>query len=605
MQGNWTFRGREGLSIDRGWGLLPDPMGRCQAQSWWKKERQPGRFFPSYDEDAFWPTTVPGSFVRVHPALAYYEGGAVYRVHFELPRMTPGARAFVQFENICDRASVYLNGRLAGEFDGSHQPHCTEITPHVREHNRMLVLVDNKRDAEHVPGTMHDWFHEGGILGPVTVYQLPRTAVRDTRVATRLRGDRQVEIALDAVLDGARRDERVATTFSLRNPQTGEVLCSESTELQPGAWGGVRFALNRGDVTLWCREHPFLYDFQVRTEEDRWSEPVGLREISLAGRSILLNGEPIILKGIAGYLDSECGNYPQTPAAVGVMLDHIEDLGCTFVRAGHVPPSRALLEACDRRGLLVWAEVPAYWQSKVHYGAQRLRALSMLEGMIRSGRNAASVILWSIGNECAHHDPEGGRSNLSYFLEAADRCREMDPTRLVTYTGGFEGSGNPVLEKICPTVLVDRLDVLGINSYSGQEDGADPAAAPEFDKHWDKLRAAAEYGKPVIIAEIGIDAVLGEQGFDYGEARQAEYYKKTMDLFHKAVAEGILQGLIPFALSDFKTPIKLGRFQAGYNRKGIQTVDGKPKMAYRIVKEAYRDLVVGETMGRQKDGRTA
>jgi beta-glucuronidase len=589
MQTNWTFRGRKGLVIDEKWGLLPDPMGRCRAQSWWKKERQPGRFFPSYDDDAFWPTVVPGSFVRIHPQLEYYEGEAVYRVHFELPRMAPGSRVFIHFENVCDRAAVYLNGKMVGEFDGPHQPHGAEITQYIQEQNRMLVLVDNKRDAEHIPGMMHDWFHEGGILGPVIIYQLPETAVRDTRVATRLVGHQQVEVTVDAVLDGPCRDKRVSTTFSLRHPQTGDVLVSESADLRQGAWGGVKFTLNRKDVSLWCRENPVLYQFHIETAEDQWSEPVGLREIAQQGQKILLNGEEIILKGIAGYLDSKCGNFPQTPAAVEKMLDTLEDLNCNFVRAGHVPPSKTLLDACDRRGLLVWAEVPAYWQPKVHYGAQRLRALSMLEGMIRSGRNSASVILWSIGNECSYHDPEGGQSNLSYFLEAADRCREMDPTRLVTYTGGFEGSGNPHLEKICPKTLVDRLDVIGINSYSGQEDGADPAEAPEFDKHWDKLHAAAAYGKPVIIAEIGIDAVLGEQGFDYGEARQAEYYQKTMELFHKAVAEGCLQGLIPFTLSDYKTPIKLGRFQAGYNRKGIQTADGKPKMAYRIVQDGYQE----------------
>jgi beta-glucuronidase len=587
MQTTWTFRGRKGLTIDHNWGLLPDPMGRCKAQSWWKKQRQPGRFFPSYDDDAFWPTTVPGSFVRVHPELEYYEGEAVYLVQFDLADDPLGERTFINFENICDRAVVYLNGRLVGEFDGPHQAHCEEISAYIQKQNRMFVLVDNKRNAEHVPGTMHDWFHEGGILGPATIYQLPKTAVRDTRLVTRLRNDQRVEITMDALLDGTRRDERVATRFSLRNPRTGDVLAAESAELRPGAWGGVTICLNRQDVELWSGENPFLHDLIIETAEDQWSEPVGLREVSQSGRNILLNGEPVILKGIAGYLDSECGNFPQTPAAVDRMLDTIKDLNCNFVRAGHVPPSKALLDACDRRGLLVWAEVPAYWQPKVHYGAQRLRALAMLESMIRSGRNSASVILWSIGNECFYHDPENSQSNISYFMEAADRCRELDPSRLVTYTGGFEGSGNPHLEKICPKSLVDRLDVIGINSYAGQEDGADPEAEPEFDKHWDKLRAAAEYGKPVIIAEIGIDAVLGEEGFDYGEARQAEYYRKTMDLFHKAVAEGVLQGLIPFTLSDYKTPIKLGRFQAGYNRKGIQTQDGKAKMAYQIVKEGY------------------
>jgi beta-glucuronidase len=587
MLTNWNFKGREGRVIDQDWGLLPDPMGRCRRQTWWKSERVPGKFFPSYDEDAFWPTAVPGSFVRCHPELAYYEGEVVYRVHFDVAPEKVGERTFLDFECVCDRGAAYLNGRLVGEFDGPHQAYVADVTGIVQEHNRLLVLVDNRRRATDVPGEIHDWFHEGGLMGPVTIYHLPRVCIRETRVQTVLTDKNEVELTLQAIVDAPSRDRAVPTTFTLLDPRTDMEVVSRSVALRPGAWGGAGAAISRGDVQLWSPDNPFRYTLRVTMEGDCWKESVGLREIRCEGATIRLNGNPIVLKGVCGYLDSACGNYPRTPEVAERMLDTVQDLGCNFVRAGHVPPSPALIDACDRRGLVVWAEVPAYWLPNMHMPPARHRALGMLEGMIHKHRNAASVIIWSVGNECVYHDPESGQSNLTYFLEAADRARELDPTRLVSYTGGFEGSGNPHLAKICPPALVESLDVLGYNSYSGIEDGAIPGKPPEFDQHWDKLKAASAFGKPVILAEVGIDAVRGEQGFDYGEARQAEYFRKVMEFFRQATDQGLLQGMTIFTLSDFKTPIKLGRFQAGYNRKGIQTADGQPKMAYRIVQEGY------------------
>ena len=60
--------------LDTNWGLVPDPMGRCRRQQWWRSVRKENYWFPSYDDDAFWPTKVPSAFNRLHPELAYYEG---------------------------------------------------------------------------------------------------------------------------------------------------------------------------------------------------------------------------------------------------------------------------------------------------------------------------------------------------------------------------------------------------------------------------------------------------------------------------------------------------------------------------------------------------
>jgi beta-galactosidase/beta-glucuronidase len=212
-------------------------------------------------------------------------------------------------------------------------------------------------------------------------------------------------------------------------------------------------------------------------------------------------------------------------------------------------------------------------------------ALENLAGMVCDFRNNPSVILWSIGNECLSHNFQTGPSNLAYFLEAADFLHREDPTRLVTYTGGLEGNHDlDFLREVLPRQIADRVDVVSFNSYAGIDEGASPESTDSIDRLYDISRFASGYGKPVIHAEAGIDSVLGEKSFDYGEERGAEYHGKLQQYFADQTAAGQLQGMAIFVLADYKSPIKLNRHQNSYNRKGLLTEHFKPKAAHNIVK---------------------
>lgn len=76
----------------------------------------------------------------------------------------------------------------------------------------------------------------------------------------------------------------------------------------------------------------------------------------------------------------------------------------------------------------------------------------------------------------------------TYFIEAADFLHEFDPSRLVTYTGGMEGTGKESLSIVCPPVLIENLDVIGLNSYAGINECAVPGHADEFPAQYDKIR---------------------------------------------------------------------------------------------------------------------
>lgn len=585
---NMNMGERSRQLLDGDWGLLPDVMGRAEQQSWWKSTRRPGEFFPSYDDDAFWPTRVPAAFNRIHDTLTYYEGQVVYLHHFRAALPGTGERCLLHFEGVADRCRVFLNGRWIGEHDGGFVPFTLDATPALAEQNRLLVYVDNARRADAVPGLRHDWWHDGGIHRPVSLVRVPACHVREAGVVTRL-CDREVELEFAVLIHDSRRDRERSVECTIGDAASGEPLALVRLNASGGCWSRLRLRLPRDRVRLWQPDAPHLYRLEVKVGDDCWCDHVGLREVTTRGRDILLNGEPVILRGVCTWTeDPDRGIFSMSETTAATTVALLQELNCNFARAGHCPPSREFVRACDRAGILLWAEVPAYWMPTMHKPTENRRALHTLDAMVRSFRNRASVVIWCIGNECLHNEVETGQSNLGYFLEAADMLHESDPSRLVTYTSG---SGSTGMECIYPQCLVDKLDVVAFNSYSGISDGADPDKPEEFDQHRKKVGVWARYGKPLILAEVGIDAVKGETGFDYGEARQADYHARVQKLVADTVADGTLQGVTPFVLNDFATPIKLGRYQQGYNRKGLVTETLEPKQAFAAVRDGYAKLL--------------
>ena len=583
------FGDLKGVTLDKNWGLFPDPMDRARQQTWWKSVRKVGHFFPSYDEDSFWPTTVPGAFNCVHPNLEYYEGHVVYRLRFQTRLAATGERAFLHFRGVAERASFFLNSSFLGEHDGGCCAFTCDVTQALKEDNLLYVLVDNRRLPDSVPGLMHDWWHDGGIHRPVELFYRPSEFVRECAVTTRLDGAEAL-ITVRVLIDTPNRDSRRDVSVRLVEPGSGKVVVTGELPCLGGAWSELTVRIPRSSLALWSPTSPNLHRIEAVLGTDRWSDTTGLREIRTCGRQLLLNDAPLLLRGAAAWTqDRERGTFSHGTESAALTVALLKRLNCNFARAGHRPPSRELVRACDQAGILLWAEVPAYWVAQMQKPAPTRRALQALEETLREHRNSPSIILWSIGNECAYGAVDHEHSNMDYFTEAADWLHEHDPSRLVTYTGGIEGIGKENLSHHCPPELIEKLDVIGINNYAGINDGADPSQPEEFPLQYDKIRFLSASGKPVILAEAGIDAVRGETGFDFGEARQRDYHHKLQQLFKELTAEGSLQGMSLFVLSDFRTPLKFSRFQRTFNRKGLIDDQHIEKAAWAVARDGYAE----------------
>lgn len=523
-----------------------------------------------YDMDRSPVAELPSSWLTHAPQMRHYEGLVWYQKRFDAAPQ-PGERHFMRFGAANYAAEVWLNGERLGRHEGGFTPFALEVTGLLRaEGNRLVVGVDSQRDALSIPPPVTDWETYGGITRPVRLIAVPETYVDDAWVRLEDRGT----LAVDVALAGPKAADR---GVKVRIPELG---VERTVETDAAGRAHVAIALPQG-ARLWSPDSPVLYDVEIAAGQDLWRDRVGLRTIETDGPRILLNGEPVFLKGISIH-EEELGANParnMTPEAARELLLLAKDgLGANFVRLAHYPHAETMVRAADELGLLVWSEIPVYWRIAFDDPAALEKARRMLAEMILRDRNRASVALWSVGNET----PVSEARNAFMRQLAAD-ARALDPTRLVTaalMTERDDEGPAPVTSLADP--LAASLDVMAVNAYYGWYGGdrLDGLAAIEWRLPPDK---------PLLLSEVGAGALAGlhqsgEPG-KFSEEYQAEYYRQTLAMLARIPN---FAGISPWILKDFRSPRRQRpEIQDGWNRKGLVSETGERKLAFDVLAEWY------------------
>jgi beta-glucuronidase len=233
----------------------------------------------------------------------------------------------------------------------------------------------------------------------------------------------------------------------------------------------------------------------------------------------------------------------------------------------------------DRRGILVWSEVPVYWAVHFDDPAALVKAEQQLAENIRRDRNKASVILWSIANETPTFP-----ARTEFLTKLAAYARTQDSSRLLTAALLFHNEGNV---KVLDDPLANSLDVLGGNQYLGWYEGEPDAMG--------KMSFSIRFDKPLIMSEFGGGARAGLHGAAtqrWTEEFQASIYRNQIALLSKIPQ---LRGTTAWVLMDFRSPTRqLPGVQDGFNRKGLVAPDGQKKLAFSVLQKAYKDNAVAK-----------
>jgi beta-glucuronidase len=573
LSGQWTYSKdlyRTGLTDINGW-VAKSRMQRHRDLDVAAEEARGTTDFYEFDMDRGPAITVPGAWNAATPAMRYYDGLVWFQRKFRAPApATDGGRAFLRFEAVNYKAYVYLNGKEIGRHEGGFTPFVLEVTGALRGgDNRLTVGVDSTHDAQSIPTAITDWDLYGGITRPVRLIRTPATFIDDATLTLKADG----RIAGEVRLQGAR---------AANQPVTVAIGSLSTATATTDANGRAVFDIKPpAKLERWSPDSPTLYDVRFSAAGDAVRDRIGFRTIAVKGNQILLNGKPLFLRGISLH-EEEFGPNParnMTEQASRALLAEIKHgLNANYVRLSHYPHSETTVRLADEMGLLVWSEIPVYWTVDWDNPAVLRKALAMQAETVYRDRNRAAVVLWSVGNETPVSP-----ARTAFHGAMADNVRALDPTRLISaalLVERHKDNGEDVT--VIKDPLVDKLDVLAVNTYAGWYGNDTLAALPT-------LKWKVPGDRPLILSEFGADALAGyrDDGMKkFTEQYQAEYYRKTL-----AMAEQIptLRGLSPWILKDFQSPRREHPvFQNGWNRKGLVSETGVRKQAFGVLSEYYR-----------------
>jgi beta-glucuronidase len=572
LDGPWNWSAdpyRDGLSGFHGGEAAPGHRRYEEVDTSVTMRSDPKALY-EYDMDRSPTVHLPQSFVTHSPDMRRYNGLVWYQRRFTA-HSKPSERAFLRFGAVDYHAYVYLNGKFVGEHVGGFTPFAFEVTNLVRDgENRITVGADSERTAADVPPVVTDWENYGGITRPVSLILVAATFVDDAWI----RLTRDGRIAATVKLDGgAAAGEEVR----VRIPALGFSLTGRTAA--DGTWSGTAPAPR--NLRRWSPEDPALYDVRIEAGEDVLKDRIGFRTIAVRGNDILLNGRPIFLRGINIHAE-EFGVDPTraiTPAAARALLTEARNgLHANFVRLAHYPHPETMVRAADELGLLVWSEIPVYWQVDFANAKTLETARAIQRESILRDRNRASIILWSVGNETPVNDARN-----AFLRSLVDNARSLDNTRLVTAALLSGRKGN--VQAIDDPLSAD-LDVLSVNTYNGWYTSDPLASIPSIE--WRE-----PLPKPLIFSEFGADALAGYHDdptnpHKFSEEFQAQYYRQTLAMASKVP---FLRGLSPWILKDFRSPRRQHPiYQQGWNRKGLVSETGTRKAAFHVLADYYLSL---------------
>ncbi len=535
-----------------------------------------------YDWDTSPTMTIPGDWNSQIEKLNMYEGMVWFRRKVtSSPKV--GKRYFLYFEAANYDTRVFLNQKLLGRHIGGFTPFEFEVTDTLKSgKNSLVVSVDAAHSAATIPAEDFDWKNYGGITRPVSLIEVPQTFIREYWV----RLNRAGEIAVDVRLDGP---NAANAKVEISIPALDLTI-----KKRVNAEGSLKTTIPTPKaIKLWEPASPTLYKVTVATKFDKVSERIGFRTIEVKGTKVFLNGKPLIFYGISIHEEALGKEATRTldKAAARALLEQARDLGANFVRLAHYPHSELMTRLADELGLLVWSEIPVYWDIDFESEKTLIEARTMLTEMISRDKNRASIVMWSVANETPIKE-----TRTIFLKKLIQAVRSQDPTRLVTAamdklpeTGKTEGANNLIMVN---DPLGAYVDILAINRYDGWYGPLTPDEV-------DKVQWQSNYNKPIMLSEFGAGALYGYHADPltrWSEDYQALIYKQYVEMTKRIPHYA---GMSPWILKDFRSHRRFhGKYQQDWNRKGLIDPTGKRKEAFFVLQQYYNEQKSREVLPR-------
>ena len=407
---------------------------------------------PGYDDSVWQRVVVPHTWDATsdNPFCVsdHFRGLAWYRREVEVPVAWRGRRVWIEFKAVFQVADVYANGHHLGRHVGGFTGFAFDMTDHLKfgSKNLLAVLVNDVLDPNIAPANETNVPGYGGIYRSVSMVAMDPLHVQrnGTWVTTEQVGD-NTKVRIRTWVQNQNSMEQA---FSLKrlilDAEGREVARLEANgNVDASAVKEIEQTASISSPHPWSPDDPYLYQLvstvsDGRSDTDRHVTTFGVRFMGHdAAKGFTLNGKPIVLRGVDrrqdyGFLGDA------VPEAIGVKdVRLMKEMGVNFIRTSHYPQDPAVIDACDRLGILVWEEVP---NIKIHlyrppldgeesiYTTRFARALMQnikhqLKEMIERDRNHPSIIIWGFADDLS------GYQYPQDFVELSDYTHGLDPAR--------------------------------------------------------------------------------------------------------------------------------------------------------------------------------
>ena len=516
-----------------------------------------------YDFDKAPQMDIPSDWNTKDDKLFFYEGTIWFKKSFNYT-INPQKKVILYFGAVNYESIIYLNGELIGKHEGGFTPFNFDITKQIRNGENFVILkVDNKRRAENIPTLIFDWWNFGGITRDVYILETNNIYIQNYHITLNKQNKKQINIKIE--LNTRISNKPIEITI----PELGIFKI-----LKTNTNGIVSDVLNPKKIILWTPKNPKLYTVILKLENEEIYDKIGFRTIEVLDKKILLNGNPIFLRGVNVHdvkplTDGRANSY----ADAKIILSWAKDLGCNFVRLVHYPHNEYMIREAEKEGILVWSELPLYWTIAWDNSDTYLNAKNQLTDMILRDINRANVIIWSISNET----PRGSSRDI-FLSNLITYARKLDDTRLITMATEVIRIG---ATNIINDTMNNNVDIVSFNNYYGWYGKVNLTEA-------EKMKWFIPYNKPVIISEFGAGAKYGYHGKN--NYRWTEEFQDNVYIYNLKMIENIdgLAGTVPWLLNDFLSPRRvLNEIQDFHNRKGFCSEKGEKKLAFYTMQKWY------------------
>ena len=358
----------------------------------------------NYEWKTWWKSNPPQL-----PDSLNYKG--TYSRTWTVPRSWKGKDIVLHIGSVTSCVSVWVNGKYVGYGEDSKMEQEFDVTRYLRYGDKNEIRMEVRRWCDGSYLEDQDFFRFKGFARETYLAARPKRRIEDVKVEALLNEDfTEGQVLIDVKTKG-----KVKWTAELDGNKSMEVR----------------------NPRLWSAEAPYLYTLHITSDAgDDIALPVGFRRIEIKGAQLLVNGQPVLIKGVNRHELDPRGGYVVSHERMEADVRLMKQWNINAVRMSHYPNDPYMYELCDRYGLYVVSET----NIETHGMGFKERTLAKNplfkkahmernQRHVASRRNHPSVIIWSMGNECGYGEN---------FEQVYDWLKQEDPTRPIQFEQAYD-----------------------------------------------------------------------------------------------------------------------------------------------------------------------